>query len=207
VRPLRRQAASIALLVAFLSLAGCSSGGDESAPPSAAASGTSEPTQAMIAWVGKVCAADQDLQSMQHATRIAALSYVSRRPTRKQITNFVAVTYRDLQEEVERFEQIGKAPVDGGDQVVAAYVTALKTALTKAGKAKESLADRRGSPDWFVSGFPQDLADARESVVPRNADLPSLLARNVALGQAYKAAPSCKRAAPLTAKPSPTPTS
>jgi hypothetical protein len=159
----------------------------------------------MITWVGKVCDADDDLQVQQDAARVAALSMIPRHPTRKKIAGFVAVVRGDLEKNLKKFQKVGKVTIDGGDQVIAVYITAVKAALAKVEKA-EKTANDRSSPELLLNYLPQQVATYIAAAVPKGADLPGLLARDPTLDRAYKQARSCKNASPLTATPSPTPT-
>ncbi|MFI7017968.1 hypothetical protein [Streptomyces sp. NPDC050164] len=200
--------ASIALLMALVGLVACSSGGSSDGgapdPSGGGPSSAPAPTRAMSTWVGKVCTADKDLQAQQGAARVAALSYVPRKPTREQLAHFVRASHEGLQEKAKEFLEIGPSPVAGADEVTAAYVAALQGAAAEVGKARKTLAGASSS-DVFTSTFPMAVADDVNSAVPKDADLPSLLSRNPALEQAYKASPDCQGLTPLTLDPAPTP--
>jgi hypothetical protein len=199
-------AISLALLATVTGLVGCSSNGHESRPSGKPdSSSPATPDQAMITWVGKVCEADDDLQAQRAATRVAALSMIPRRPTPEQIAGFVAVVRGDLEESVKKFQRLDNVNIDGGDQVIAAYVTAVKGALAKVENA-EKMANDHSTPELLLTGLPQDVATHLEAAVPKGPGLPGLLARNPTLNLAYKQARSCNNASPLRATPSPTPT-
>ncbi len=135
--------------------------------------------------------------------RVAALSLVPRKPTAQQIAQMIGVARKDIEDSVAKFERLGRAPVNGGDQVVAAYVTALKDALGKTRRAEREA--KSASPsDLLTAYLPQEVAGYLERAVPRGADLPSLVARDAALRQAFQQAKDCKGSQPLTATPAPT---
>lgn len=189
----------LALLATVTGLVGCAPKGHESRPSGKPASSSpATPDQAMITWVAKICEADNDLQVQRDAARLAALSMIPRHPTRKQIAGFIAVVRRDLEKSVQRFQQLDNVSVDGGDQVIAAYVTAVKGALAKVENA-EKTANDHSTPDVLLTGLPQDVATYLETAVPKGADLPGLLARDPTLNRAYQQARSCKSASPLRA--------
>lgn len=196
----------LALLATVTGLVGCSSKGHESRPSGKPASSSpASPGQVMITWVGKVCEADDDLQVQRDAARVAALSMIPRHPTRKQIAGFVAVVRGDLEKSVKKFQKLDHVTIDGGDQVIAAYVTAVKGALAKVENA-EKTANDHSTPELLLTGLPQDVATYLDTAVPKGADLPGLLARNTTLNRAYKQARSCMNASPLRETASPTPT-
>ena len=117
------------LLAAGTGAAGCSAERGSSAP-SDTASGRATPTRAMITWVAAVCAADDDLQAKQGATRVLAYSMVPRQPTRTEIVHLVTGARRDLEKSLATFRKMDKGTVDGGDRLVAAYVVAVQDAVS-----------------------------------------------------------------------------
>ncbi|GAA2458064.1 hypothetical protein GCM10010191_92320 [Actinomadura vinacea] len=183
--------ATLPLLAAVLT--GCS-GEDTPSKAEDTRSKSAAPGQAVITWLGKVCAADADLQVQRHASRIAALSMVPRRPSRDQIVHFAKVSHKDLQETLEMFEKTGPSPVAGGDQAVAAYINALKPAVAKLEKTKEDVPS------------PAVVANTIQSAVPKDNGMQQLFAQNPALNQVYKTSPQCKGADLIPESPSPGPT-
>ncbi|WP_255955349.1 hypothetical protein [Streptomyces odontomachi] len=210
-RTVRRTTVSIVLLAAVHMLAGCSagtSGGGSSGRPagasSSAASRAAAPTRSQVTWLGKVCAADEDFQTQQSAARVVVLSFIPREPSRGEIVHFVKVNHQELRDKVQQFGKFRPAPVRGGDEVVAAYVGALKTAATTTGELQRT-ADDPASSHETLAGLPLEVSDALQAVLPKGADLPGLTARDPTAKQAYRAASDCRAAHPLTATASPTP--
>lgn len=197
----RRASMPVAVLVAALTLAvpivaGCSGGSSHhAADKTPKRSRSAGPDRTIVAWVGKVCAADASVQGLA-ATDVPYTSD----PTRSEVRAFIKNIDRQLRVGVATFEAIGHAPVAGGDDVVAAYIRGLKSASRRVTDAGSYV---RGGAPMMVGGANLPLlyvSMAVETLAPKGADLPSLVSRNPALAQAFRAAPACRESRPLTAQ-------
>jgi hypothetical protein len=208
-RPERRSAwdarlvvTSAAVLVAVLMVAGCSGGASHRVADGTASPGRpAGPDQAMVAWVGKVCAADAHVQQLAD-TEVPVTSD----PPRIAGAGVRQNIGQQLQLGVAAFEAIGHAPVAGGDDVVVAYIRALKDRMPD---IKQAGSYARGSGPMVVEGTNLPLllvSTSIQSLAPKGPDLPSLIDRNPALAQAYRAAQPCQQPfIPLKAHLTPTP--
>lgn len=200
----RSRTVPFALLATIAALAGCSSTRHER-PVASAQSRQAAPPTTMITWVGKVCDADADLRTQQGAVSTAALYIRARHPTRKQVTGFISAVAGSMEKTRKSFQELDNVPdIDGGDQVVRAYLTGVKGTLTKL-KDEKKTANDPSAPEFVLAAIPQRVAIFIEGTAPEGTDLPSLLARNPTLNRAYRQAKSCKGASPIKATPSPTP--
>lgn len=202
----RRASMSVAVLVAVLTLAvpiaaGCSGGSSHrAADKTPKRSHSAGPNRTIVTWVGKVCAADASVQGLADTD----VPYTSD-PPRSEVRAFIKNISRQLRVGVATFDAIGHAPVVGGDDVVAAYIRGLKSASRRVKDAESYV---RSSAPMMVEGVNLPLlyvSTAIETLAPKGTDLPSLISRNPALAQAFRAAPACRQSAPLTAQ-SATPT-
>lgn len=193
-----KRARLLITLVLLAAVAGCASGGHRAHP-----SGKPTPDQAQMTWMEKVCAADEDLRTQQSAAETAALYIAGRSSTPKQIAGFVTAVRKGLEKNVKKFQKAGKANIDGGDRVTAAYISAVKHALTKI-KGDEKTAKDTSVPEFVLTAIPHRVSLFVQDAVPQGADLPHLTARDPIAKQAFKKAKSC--GSPLTATPSPSTT-
>lgn len=184
-----------ALLLAVVT--GCTASPAPTATPATTPSRPPAPSQAAISWVGAVCSADSGIQAQQDAARIAALSIIPRQPTREQIAGFITNVRSSLAESLTTFQKMPGGVVNGGDQLITAYATAITTALTQLDQA-ETTANNTATPDTDVLGLPSAAADDIHAVAPAGTDLPGLIAHNPALHAAYQKASDCKGITPLT---------
>lgn len=196
----RRASMPVAVLVTALTLAvpivaGCSGGSSHhTADKTPKHSHSAGPNRTIVTWVGKVCAADASVQGLANTD----VPYTSD-PPRSEVRAFIKNIGRQLRAGVATFEAIGHAPVAGGDAVVAAYVRGLKGASRR---VKDADSYVRGSAPMMVEGVNLPLlyvSTAIETLAPKGTDLPSLISRNPALAQAFRAAPACQQSPPLTA--------
>jgi len=194
------------VLAAVLAAAGCAGhpAGHPADHPAPSGAGTPTPSRAAVAWFDRVCAADDDLQTQQASTGTAALSLVPRDPNRSQVVHFVAVVRRDLQGTLKDLRAIRSGAVPGGDRVVAAYVDAVQGALSKV-RRDERDARASGTDPFVLPYIPQRVARFVQDAVPHGADLPTLVAADRTLRQAYHRARRCRGSHPLTASATPTP--
>ncbi len=194
-----RRAVVAAVVVVLPVVQSCSAGPPPAASAPPPGPTTPVPDPALTSWMGRLCLSDKQFQELG-TTRIP----VEAGYPREQVVELLTALRQAVRSSVEVFGSIGPAPVAGGDEVVAAYVTALTDLL---GSLDRTIA----APPTEVDGRDLGLLliSTRLLVLrPRGADLPALAARSPELTRAYESVLACQRPPlPLEAPPSSPPTS
>lgn len=190
----------MAVVVAVLPVVqSCTAGSPPASAPPATSSTTPAPDPALTSWLGRVCLSDKQFQELGLTSIPTGAGY-----PRDQVVELLTALRQAVGSAIEVFNAIGPAPVEGGDEVVAAYVTALNELLA-------SLDRTIAAPPAEVDGRDLGLLLISTRLIilrPEGADLPSLVARSPELTRAYESVLPCQRPPlPLQAPSSTPPTS
>jgi hypothetical protein len=181
--------ALLVALICVVSMSGCTSSSDELTPSASTAQTTSgaptDPAAATIAWVDGECAVEAALQENLLPPQLAVPPTEADRPA---AVAFLTAARDRFQSAKTILDELGKAPVPEGDDLVMAQSEVVKE---MAAKLDEYLTNATKFPaPEFGAPFRLALVDLNHFTVG-DLSLSDLTEKYPALAEAYKAAPRC----------------